>query len=276
MIFIGLENINPDNLESVKKRQNRIEDYREMLLAWKKHPVIITCGYIIGFSNDTKASILRDVEILKRELPIDLLTLNNLTPLPGSEDHKKLKQAGAWMDPDFNKYDLNYRVTHHPKMTDQEWDEVFMEAHRAFYTFDHMAKIFRRMCQLRNAMKLTMLKMLMCYRDGQLIDRVSYAEFGALRIVRRKQRRYGLPIESPFVFYPREAWRFARKQVGYISTYVRLRVMLADIWKAWDRQDEMPYHDESLADASGADPIVQATLGRTTAYALRRQALRNA
>ena len=37
-IFIGLENINSDNLEASKKRQNRIEDYREMILAWKKYP----------------------------------------------------------------------------------------------------------------------------------------------------------------------------------------------------------------------------------------------
>jgi hypothetical protein len=34
-IFIGLENINPDNLLAAKKRQNKITDYRNMLLAWK-------------------------------------------------------------------------------------------------------------------------------------------------------------------------------------------------------------------------------------------------
>ena len=45
-IFIGLESINADSLEAVKKRQNRIEEYREMFMAWKKHPICITCGYI--------------------------------------------------------------------------------------------------------------------------------------------------------------------------------------------------------------------------------------
>ena len=34
-IFIGHENINPDNLLAAKKRQNKITDYRNMLLAWK-------------------------------------------------------------------------------------------------------------------------------------------------------------------------------------------------------------------------------------------------
>ena len=32
---LGLENINPDNLAAAKKRQNKITEYRSMLLAWK-------------------------------------------------------------------------------------------------------------------------------------------------------------------------------------------------------------------------------------------------
>ena len=34
-VFIGLENINPANLLAAKKRQNKITEYRKMLLAWK-------------------------------------------------------------------------------------------------------------------------------------------------------------------------------------------------------------------------------------------------
>ena len=33
-VFIGLENINPDNLLAAKKRQNKITEYRQMLQAW--------------------------------------------------------------------------------------------------------------------------------------------------------------------------------------------------------------------------------------------------
>ena len=46
-VFVGMENINPDNLAAVKKTQNRLLEYREMFLAWKKHPIVITAGYII-------------------------------------------------------------------------------------------------------------------------------------------------------------------------------------------------------------------------------------
>jgi pyruvate-formate lyase-activating enzyme len=128
IVFIGLESVNPDNLEIVKKRQNRIEEYREMILAWKRVGVIVICGYIVGFPNDSKASILRDIETIKHELPIDLISVHFLTPLPGSEDHKKSRAAGVWIDPDFNKYDLNRWVTHHPAMSDREWDDVFLAA----------------------------------------------------------------------------------------------------------------------------------------------------
>ena len=35
MVFIGLENINPESLMGTKKRQNKIWEYREMLQAWR-------------------------------------------------------------------------------------------------------------------------------------------------------------------------------------------------------------------------------------------------
>ena len=114
-VFIGLENINPDSLLGAKKQQNRITDYRAMLQAWKKQGCITYAGYILGFPNDTQETIKRDIEIIKRELPVDILEFFILTPLPGSEDHKVLHGKGAWMDPDMNKYDLNHRscITRH-------------------------------------------------------------------------------------------------------------------------------------------------------------------
>ena len=71
-VFIGLENINPESLMGTKKRQNKIWEYRDMLLAWRAQRVMTYAGYILGFPNDTPETILRDIEIIKRELPVDL------------------------------------------------------------------------------------------------------------------------------------------------------------------------------------------------------------
>src|SRR5664279_910040 len=89
-VFIGLENINPDSLAGAKKKQNHIADYREMLQAWRRVRCVSYCGYILGFPTDTPESIERDVKIIQRELPLDILEFSCLTPLPGSEDHKNL------------------------------------------------------------------------------------------------------------------------------------------------------------------------------------------
>lgn len=229
-LFIGLENINSDNLEAAKKRQNRIEDYREMLLEWRRHPIVVICGYIVGFPNDTRESILHDIEVLKRELPIDLLYLNYLTPLPGSEDHRTMAAAGVWMDPDMNKYDLNHRVTHHPRMSDAEWEQAYREAHASFYSFDHMQTVLRRMVALRSNKKLTTAKLQTAYREMVRLERVAKLEGGLFRIRDRRQRRPGLPRENPVVFHLRYGLRQLRAVTGIFWTYWRLRRFVLKVW----------------------------------------------
>ena len=122
-VFIGLENINPESLMGTKKRQNKIWEYREMLLAWRRHRVMTYAGYILGFPTDTPETIARDIDIIKKELPVDILEFFCLTPLPGSEDHKKLHSRGVPMDPDMNKYDLEHACTAHPLMSKADLDQ---------------------------------------------------------------------------------------------------------------------------------------------------------
>lgn len=98
-VFIGLENINPANLIAAKKRQNKITEYRKMLLGWKAVGIMTFAGYILGFENDTPESIKHDLEIIKKELPLDMIEFFVLTPLPGSEDHKVLFEKGSGWTP---------------------------------------------------------------------------------------------------------------------------------------------------------------------------------
>lgn len=268
-VFVGLENINADSLEASKKRQNRVEDYREMFLAWKRHPVLITCGYIIGFPNDTKESILRDIAVIKAQLPIDFLYMNYLTPLPGCEDHKTLLQAGAWMDPDMCKYDLNHRVTHHPRMSDAEWEEAFQAAHRSFYDFEHLGRIMKRMVALRIHKPNMLVHRLLGYRESVLSEGVAMLESGIIRIRRRRQRRHGMALESRLRFYSRNWYRSLRGTARTWGTWARLKLMMRAARRAPDR---LAYSDAAIGvgDAAANDQFLAAT--RTTAYAERRAA----
>ena len=48
------------------------------------------------------------------------------------------------MDADLNKYDLDHRVSHHPKMSDREWEEAYEAAWESFYSTEHVRTILRR------------------------------------------------------------------------------------------------------------------------------------
>jgi hypothetical protein len=234
-VFIGLENINPDNLIAAKKRQNKITEYREMLQKWRNHGAITYAGYIIGFPADTKETIARDIEIIKRELPLDILEFFFLTPLPGSEDHKVLWSKGVWMDPDMNKYDLNHRVAHHGKMSDADWEDAYRAAWDAFYTPEHIQTILRRACASKLGRPGTTLSTILWFYLMILYEGVHPLEGGALRLKFRRDRRHGMPLENPIAFKARLVAETAAKAWGYLRIFLRARAMLKAALAAPDR-----------------------------------------
>jgi len=271
-VFIGLENINPDNLIGAKKLQNKITDYRQMLQKWRDHGAITCAGYIIGFPGDSKDSILRDIEIIKRELPLDILELFYLTPLPGSEDHKIMWQKGTWMDPDMNKYDLNHRVTHHPKMSDLEWEHAYRAAWDAFYTPEHIATIVRRTAACPKGRPSTTLSTLLWFKLVSTYEGVHPLEGGALRLKSRRDRRSNMPRESSLIFYPRYVRDTAVKLWRYLSVYRECKAILSDALAAPDR---WAYSDLAIAppaaDEFEALDLYQATAGGAAALARKHR-----
>ncbi|HUR99842.1 MAG TPA: radical SAM protein [Pyrinomonadaceae bacterium] len=223
-VFIGLENINPDSLLGAKKRQNKITDYRQMLLAWKHAGIVTYCGYILGFPGDTHESIVRDIEIIKRELPVDLLEFFYLTPLPGSEDHKTLYERGVAMDADLNKYDLNHDVTGHSTMSRDEWRSAYRTAWETYYTDEHVETVLRRAIATGTSPGKTTF-FIVWFKGCIDIEGIHPLEGGFFRRKVRGNRRHGQEIENPLVFYPKYFVETLVKQFRWISLYVRMRLI---------------------------------------------------
>ncbi|MGV8954481.1 MAG: B12-binding domain-containing radical SAM protein [Cypionkella sp.] len=212
-VFIGLENVNPANLKDAKKRQNKITEYRAMLLAWKQWHVITYAGYILGFPTDTPERIMHDIDVVKRELPIDILEFFFLTPLPGSEDHQKLHRAGVAMDKDLNKYDLNHVTTAHQIMSKAEFEKVYADAWSRYYTLDHVETIMRRAAA--SGISTSNILLLAVWFMGALkIEGVHPLEVGWIRKKSRLNRRSGMRIEPAITFYPKYyaelVWKLSR------------------------------------------------------------------
>ncbi|MDJ0875374.1 MAG: radical SAM protein [Desulfobacterales bacterium] len=251
--FIGLENINPENLKAVNKSQNQISEYRTMLQMWKQRGVITYAGFIVGFPNDTRESILRDLETIKRELPVDILEVSFLTPLPGSTDHQSLYVSHEWMDTDLNKFDLDHRVTHHPVMSDDEWERVYIEAWRRFYSPGHMKTIIRRAGACGQSPGKIMFMMLW-FALAIRLESVHAVEGGFFRLKFRRDRRPGLPIEPPLRFYIRYGMDIIRKHVEMAYWLIRMGWFSRRV--KWD-PNRQAYTDASLqpADADITQPL---------------------
>jgi len=242
-VFIGLESINPASLLGARKKQNKIAEYRKMLLEWKRAGAIVFAGYILGFPEDTPESVMHDIKIIQRELPIDLLEPHCLTALPGSEDHQKLFKAGAYLDPDLNKYDLEHVTTQHPKMSRAEWEKLYKDAWCGFFTLEHIETVLRRGVATGIGMG-NMLTLLLWFHFCVTMENIDPLQGGFLRRKYRKDRRPTLPVESPLVFYLR-----------YVANLIRKHFYLAQLlWRFhWFRrrlerdQNARSYTDAALS-----------------------------
>src|SRR3974377_926395 len=120
------------------------------------------------------------------------------------------------MDPDMNKYDHNHRVSHHGTMSDADWEDAYRAAWLAFFTPDANKTIMRR-------------------------DRAAAHRRPGTP---RRDRRHGMPIENPFVFYTKYWGGTAVKLFKYARVYLRCKAMLDAALKAPDRWS---YSDLAIA-----------------------------
>ena len=239
-VFIGLENINPDNLKEAHKGQNRITEYRAMLQAWHSVGTLTYAGYILGFPGDTPESIEQDIRIIQKELPIDLLEFFLLTPLPGSADHKRMHLEGVPMAADLNKYDLVHVTAPHETMSEEVLREVYDKAWDMYYSPEHVETIIRRTKAWGFRSHEMMLKLLTFYASWRL-EGVHPLESGFLRRKYRRDRRSTMKRESFFVFYPKYFWSVA-------WTYIRFAYMYWQHSKVLKRalNEDAPHEDIAM------------------------------
>ncbi len=213
-VFIGLESINPENLAHMKKGQNRITEYRKMFQLWKEAGVMTYAGFIMGLPSDTPESIRRDIEIIQRELPVDMLEFTMLTPLPGSEDHQKLYEKGVWLDPDLNRYDLEHTTCEHPIMSPQVWQQTYRDVWDWYYTDAHVETLMRRNAAY-GIKPVRVWRLCLQIYGAMRFEGIHPQQCGYLRYKDRKQRRPGFRRWPAVFHYPAFAVDTLVKYVGF-------------------------------------------------------------
>lgn len=249
-VFIGVESVRRENLNAVSKRQINAEDLREIILAWKQAGILTYMALIIGFPEDTVKSIEEDMRFIKENIATDFIYLFVLTPLPGSEDHRRLLESGAFLEPDLNRYDTEHPVTPHSNISPDEMSDLYWRVWDIFYAPEHIEIIFKRAAATGVPVWEIFIN-IHGFCSAIKYDKVHPLQGGLFRRKVRKDRRPGMPIESWWSFYPRRTWET-------ISIQAKTAALGWQLWrimkKAVREVEENGYSDTAIANYSAENP----------------------
>jgi radical SAM superfamily enzyme YgiQ (UPF0313 family) len=232
-VFIGMESVNPQNLEAEGKKQNKVEEYRSIIKEWHDAGVLVHTGYIIGLPWDSREQVAADVRFLMEEVSPDQASFFMLTPLPGSHDHREMKKRGDWMDPDFNKRDSFHATIKHPLMTAEEWTEAYEKAWRTFYSKENMIRNLSRWADNpKNYWNL--MSIFFWYKNAALIEKEHPMVAGFFRLKDRKARRAGYAVDS----IPVHLYKRAKEITALLITWAKFIKEMEEVWLQTRKRSE--------------------------------------
>jgi radical SAM superfamily enzyme YgiQ (UPF0313 family) len=151
--FVGIESLNPDNLNFATKYQNTEDRHHKLTLEdserrvfkkygrvvdnWHKYGISVHAGYMLGFPFDGRDCGRIAAKTL-RKLGFDIVSFFIMTPLPGTEDQVRYAQQGEILDWDFNNLDSQHVTLKHPKLDRDMWMQAYNEAIKGFYSIGRL------------------------------------------------------------------------------------------------------------------------------------------
>ena len=232
-VFIGMESVNPENLKAASKGQNHVDEYEQIAREWYDAGVVVHVGYIIGFPFDTKEQVPQDIQYLMDVVKPDQASFFMLTPLPGSEDHRKMKKAGEWIDPDFNKRDSFHVTIKHPKMTAEEWTQAYDNAWVRFYSKENMTRILSRWSH-NPGVYWNLMSIFFWYKNAALIEKEHPMVAGFFRLKERTSRRPGFTIDPLRV----HLWKRSKEVFQLFLSWGHFLKEMEEIWLQTRKKSE--------------------------------------
>jgi radical SAM superfamily enzyme YgiQ (UPF0313 family) len=236
-VFIGMESVNPENLKAEGKDQNHVEEYQAIIKEWHDAGIAVHTGYIIGLPHDSKEQVARDVDYLMNTIRPDQASFFMLTPLPGSHDHREMKNRGEWMDPDFNKRDSFHATIRHPRMSTEEWTAAYEQAWKAFYSKENMIRVLSRW---NHAPKVywNLMAVYIWYKNAALIEKQHPMIAGFFRLKDRRARRPGFAVDP----LPIHLWKRLRETVRLFIAWAKFLKEMEEVWLRSRRRSEREEH----------------------------------
>ena len=229
-VFVGMESVNPANMEATGKKQNKVSYFPEMVAAWRRAKILVHVGYIIGLPHDTPESVPRDIEMLKDTMKVDEASFFMLTPIPGSRDHLDMVRNGVPLDADYNDYDSFHETFRHPNFKPGQWRVAYEDAWDTFYSKENLVNILLR----APAHQYWNIFWLCLWARYSALFRLHPMLMGFIRFKGRKERRPCFAREGVFAYLRRRAGDMYR----HARIILRMFFEYQEIWLLTRRKDD--------------------------------------
>ena len=92
-VNIGIESINPDTLDGMNKRFNKVHRYSEMLANLRRRGISYSLNFIFGWDGETEGTFAATLRFLE-DYKVPSAYFNILTPVKGTPLHDRLRGEG--------------------------------------------------------------------------------------------------------------------------------------------------------------------------------------
>jgi radical SAM superfamily enzyme YgiQ (UPF0313 family) len=138
-LSIGLESINEESLESVRKGFNLPKRFDRDLAAIRDKGIQVIGLLMVGLDGDTVDTFGRSLEFLIRN-KITFLKLFTPCPYPGTKYYDDMTAAGRILVQDWGKYDYGSPIVKPARMSADEMMDGFKYVYEGFYSTAAIAK----------------------------------------------------------------------------------------------------------------------------------------
>ena len=150
MAFIGLESLNEPSLCAVHKKQNKVEEYKELFEKLKERGILTFTGMMLALEEDTP-DYYKSLPKKLDEIDPSSILLSIAIPIPGTPFHKQVESEGRIFDHNLSHYEGDHLVFRAKHVTSEDVFTAFRKTNEYFYSWKSILKRWFRFVKKQNA-----------------------------------------------------------------------------------------------------------------------------
>jgi radical SAM superfamily enzyme YgiQ (UPF0313 family) len=144
MAFLGMESLHEPSLKAVRKRHNKVAEYRDKYRMLRERGILTFSGVMLALDEDTPEYYAELPERLEGVDP-SAIFLSIAIPIPGTPFHHQLESEGRIFDHDLSHYEGDHVVFRARTVTPAQVIETRKRLMRSFYSWPSIARRWWRL-----------------------------------------------------------------------------------------------------------------------------------